>query len=211
MKEIFTALIAAQNEISTISKNKTGYGYKYADLTSIIETTKPILKNHGLAIVQTVTHNNVDLSRIGIKTTLIHESGQSIEDIMFLPRTDMKGVNDVQALGASITYGRRYAYSALLNIATDEDTDGVTNRPKPASKPINKPSKEKGNIEQLLKAIKTTDGIESLNKIKAMITKKAWVNTEVEQYNKAIVQKEKEIKALTEPDNTDFPFGGDNE
>ena len=37
----------------------------------------------------------------------------------------MKGVNNVQALGASITYGRRYSLSAMLNIATDEDTDGT--------------------------------------------------------------------------------------
>jgi hypothetical protein len=121
-KGLFSALVKAQVELKNPPKNKEGYGYKYATLDSIIEQTKPILQKYGLCVVQTLTGDGI---KVGVNTLLVHESGESISETLWLPATDMKGVNAVQAIGASITYGRRYAISAILGISADDDTDAT--------------------------------------------------------------------------------------
>jgi hypothetical protein len=56
---------------------------------------------------------------------LLHSSGQWLRNVVRLPITQGKGINPAQATGAAISYARRYALSALLSIATGDDTDGA--------------------------------------------------------------------------------------
>ena len=135
--KIASALVAAQSEFPSIPKNAQGYGYKYATLDDILTIVKPILHKNGLAITQL-------LEQDGIRTMLLHDSGEYIESWAQLPPLSQgKNMNAAQAAGAAITYMRRYGISALLNLSVDEDTDGTvkqksSNRettpyPKPAS------------------------------------------------------------------------------
>jgi hypothetical protein len=62
-----------------------------------------------------------------------------------MPQEEMRGMNMNQSMGASITYARRYTLTAILGLATDEDTDGVVSRPqnnKVAPQGQNTPKKE---------------------------------------------------------------------
>lgn len=130
MKNIAMALVKAQTELLNPDKNQSGYGYKYADLASILDQTKPVLAKHGLAISQLATDDGN--GRVGVKTILIHESGEMLESNLTLPIPEMKGTTTTQAAGAAITYARRYAISAILNIAADEDTDAAGAQKKPS-------------------------------------------------------------------------------
>lgn len=121
-QKLFSALVKAQLELKNPPKNKDGYNYKYASLDRIIDLTKPVLAKHGLCVVQTLSSGE---ATVGITTMIIHESGESISDTLMLPATEMKGTNSVQALGASITYGRRYGLCAILGISADDDTDAA--------------------------------------------------------------------------------------
>jgi hypothetical protein len=47
-----------------------------------------------------------------------------MEDTIIFSLTEISKANDTQKLGASITYFRRYALSAIFGIASDEDIDG---------------------------------------------------------------------------------------
>jgi hypothetical protein len=88
-------------------------------LDGILETTRPILNKHGLAIIQEV--RGVE-GAAQVKTKLIHESGSIIEtDVL-----EMKPVkaNDPQAMGSCITYMKRYQLAALLGICESVDDDG---------------------------------------------------------------------------------------
>lgn len=123
MKNIAMALINAQEELKNPEQNKKGYGYKYADLPSLIDQTKPVLKKYGLAISQLAMDDSN--GRVGVKTILLHESGETLESTLTLPIPEMKGNSATQQAGAAITYARRYAYSALLNLASEEDTDAT--------------------------------------------------------------------------------------
>ena len=116
-------LWAFQTEEFNIENTKDGYGYKYAPLDSIIKTIKPILKKFGIGYIHQITE--VEGSKL-LQTKIFScddindylSSDLTIEDIPF------KGMNKLQALGASITYLKRYQLCALLGIVSEEDTDG---------------------------------------------------------------------------------------
>ena len=134
------ALVEALSQLPTISKNASGYGYKYATLDDILTTVKPILHANGLVITQL-------LDSEGIKTILMHSSGQTLESTFPLPELSSKGMNAAQATGAAVTYIRRYAISSMLNLATDEDTDGTTKSKSPTPhNPKPAPAKSGGSM-----------------------------------------------------------------
>lgn len=122
------ALIEAQLELQNPDKNTQGYGYKYADLASILDLVKPVLKKYHLAISQLAGDDGN--GKVGVTTILMHESGEYLSSTLYLPIPDMASANSTQRAGASITYARRYSLSAILNISADEDTDGTTDKPK---------------------------------------------------------------------------------
>lgn len=121
LKELMASLLLAQAQIKNMSPNKKAYNYSYVDLAKILDETKPILISNNLLIIQSVSTADTG---VGITTRLQHISGEWMEDVFTLPAVNQKSMNDVQGLGASITYGRRYGISCFLGIATDEDVDG---------------------------------------------------------------------------------------
>lgn len=118
MKALYAALAAFQQEVPTIKKNATGYGYKFADLEEITGVIKPLLKKHGLGYSQ-------PLDGTRLKTILFHsDSGESLESSVDIPQgIELKGQNAFQVRGSAITYLRRYSLSSLLGLVTDEDAD----------------------------------------------------------------------------------------
>lgn len=148
---VVSALTKARKELTNLYPTKQGYGYKYADLAQIIDHTKPILENHGLVIVQNLI--NESEGQIGVETILFHESGEYIGGAYVLPLTDLPKGTLTQAMGASITYGRRYALAAILGIATDEDIDAS---PKAMAK--QEPASEKSEAHKILDQIRGVAG-----------------------------------------------------
>ncbi len=121
--KLATALVKAQAEMPAAKFNATNpfFKSKYADLGSVIETARPVLAKHGLAILQPVVSSGN--GRIGIRTMVIHESGEFISSDVYIPVLDEKGKSLVQSAGSIISYLRRYSLSSTLGIYADEDTD----------------------------------------------------------------------------------------
>lgn len=138
--ELLKAMIEAAPEISSISKSKQAYGYKYATLDSLIDMLRNVLPNHGLWFLQMPTRLD---DRSVLTTRVFHTSGQWLEDSIEMTDTELSGkTNDTQKVGASITYFRRYALSSIFGVAADEDVDGNLNNAKqaqPQSKPAPQP------------------------------------------------------------------------
>ena len=142
MKNLFKALAAFQQEVPTIHKGTQGYGYSYAELSTILEKINPLLKKHGLGFTQPICGQSV-------KTIIFHsESGETIECATDIPQgVNLKGMNEFQVLGSAITYIRRYALSSALGLVTDKDTDASGEQQPKASQPKeNKEDKEWLNI-----------------------------------------------------------------
>ena len=121
--KLATALVKAQAEMPAAKFDATNpfLKNKYATLGCVIETARPILAKHGLAIMQPIiSSRNGD---IGIRTMVIHESGEFISSEVYMPIIEQKGVSLAQVAGSIISYLRRYSISSMLGIYADEDTD----------------------------------------------------------------------------------------
>ena len=134
MPELYTALAKAHTELTNPKKDSKAdigqYSYKYASLGAILDHVRPVLAKHGLSIAQ-----NVELheGRVEVTTLLMHAGGGWLS---FGPIAGPTG-STWQTLGSGITYGRRYALTAALGIAAEDDDDAqlVSQRPKVVSKP----------------------------------------------------------------------------
>ena len=88
---------------------------------------------YGLAHTQTIQPISDDL--MVLRTTLLHESGESITSDLPLPiRQEGGRGNAMQALGSTLTYARRYGLLAIYGLAGDDD-DGETAAPAPKKAP----------------------------------------------------------------------------
>lgn len=126
MNETFAKdFIKLQSSLETLPKDKSGYGYKYTDLDTIISYIKPLLKNCNLAFMQNLkTVINADGSKItGIETLVIHASGETINSFVEIPEIQVGKANNAQNIGAAISYFKRYALAAAFGISSDEDID----------------------------------------------------------------------------------------
>lgn len=123
INELAQALSTAQAQMKPASFNATNpfLKNKYADLGSVIETSKAALKDNGLAVSQLVGGEG---GAISVTTILMHKSGQWISNAVSLPTLEERGKSAAQVAGSIITYLRRYSLASILGIYADEDNDG---------------------------------------------------------------------------------------
>jgi hypothetical protein len=124
INEIAAALSQAQGELEAAKKDSSGFGYQYSNLAEVINSAKPTLAKHGLAVVQLLgsTNNN----QVAVTTLLTHKSGQFFKSVATLPIVSMKGCNSAQEYGSSASYLRRYSYQAIIG-QPSEDLDASSN------------------------------------------------------------------------------------
>jgi hypothetical protein len=140
LNEIAASMSKLQGEIEDASKDTSGYGYKYADLSQVLGIIRPLLSKNGLSFTQHVS--NAD-DKIIIETMVMHSSGQWMSSEIAMPPVPSKSMNAAQAVGSIITYGRRYALTAIFGI-TQTDDDGAPEKarheePKKAQQEYKKP------------------------------------------------------------------------
>lgn len=128
MKELFTALAAAQAEMEAATKDSANpfFKSKYADLNSVMGAVKPALAKHGLAFVQ-VCHDVEHAAKI--ETVIIHSSGQQFScGAVSVP----VGKHDAQGYGSALTYARRYSLAAAFGVGAEDDDGNAAAKAKPA-------------------------------------------------------------------------------
>ena len=118
ISELTKALIKVQKAIKPVKEESSNpfFKSKYADLTAVWEACREALSLNGFAVPQTFKEPAMGQG-IVITTTLLHESGEWISGDLLLPATKQ----DPQAYGSAITYGRRYALSAMVGICPEDD------------------------------------------------------------------------------------------
>jgi hypothetical protein len=124
--ELFAAISKMQSELTGAFKAKAGHGYSYADLAQCIKTAQEPLANNKLAVIQMLADTEAGTA---LETILTHESGGFISSTVTMAKAVLAGgggKNPAQAMGASITYIRRYSYCAAIGLAqTDDDACDV--------------------------------------------------------------------------------------
>ena len=123
--QLAAALAAFQSGVADPEKTRTAtvqpkdqskppFSYGYADLATILEAVRPLLGRHKLAVVQDLES---DERAVGVRTHIIHESGQQLVCGPF--RLPCGG--EPKLWGAAATYARRFALLAALGIAVAGD------------------------------------------------------------------------------------------
>lgn len=117
--EIAKALASAQKAMGPADKGGKNPHFKsrYSTLSDVWDVAREPLSANGLSVTQLIYD---DPNGVGLRTVLMHASGESIESRFVMPLQQ----KSPQGLGSAITYARRYALAAILGIVSDEDDDG---------------------------------------------------------------------------------------
>lgn len=150
-----------QSELPVIPKTKKVYSkaktllYSYAPLEEIVKGIRPLLKEYKFAIRWSEEFPEKNIIRI-----FFHISGYGHTETCHidLPIMDSNGfVNQLQQVGSTSTYGKRYSIMGMLGIMADEDDDGRSVIKK--AEPVKDESKEdmKNVTPEVLKHIMAGD------------------------------------------------------
>jgi len=158
------AFTQAQSEIQAVVKTRTNEHThsKYADLSAVIESAKPVYTRHGFAVIfyelDTIAPETV---RIGVD--VLHEKGHK-ESYHYDMPLDGKGIEGkanmtkIHGKSSSVAYGRRYLMCMIWNIPTADDDGNGGAKGKPiitaSTGLIN--DQEKGQILDCLTALNKT-------------------------------------------------------
>lgn len=153
IKELSAALAKAQAEISNPKKNANNpfFKSKYADLSEVINVSKPVLSAHGLSVIQLPGMND---GVVTVETVLTHESGEWISSVMSMPPVK----SDPQGVGSCLTYIRRYSLAAVCGIGQEDDDGNEAVKQTQPKKRVNKQQVQK-YVALFLEAIETEDAL----------------------------------------------------
>lgn len=143
---ISEALIGFHKSVGKIPKDSKNqyFNSKYADLSDILDVIREPLIENGLTILQFPETENL------LTTRLLHKSGEWFQSIMptnavpdYIKEKDKNGAvvwrGDTyispQAAGSGITYARRYAQAAILNLNIGDDDGNAASGKIPAKLP----------------------------------------------------------------------------
>lgn len=133
--ELFGALALAQGEILPAAKTAHNpfFDSYYADFASVQNAARAALAKNGLSVAQIVRMNTTPAhdgfpAIHTLLTILGHKSGQWLTS-QYPVEPQMQWNKKAQAMempgpqetGAAVTYARRYAFSAIVGVATEDD------------------------------------------------------------------------------------------
>lgn len=143
--QLAAALAAAAPTLQDARKDRANPHLKnrYATLESVLEAVREPLAALGVAVTQGVS---AAPGVVTVTTQLSHSSGEWMRSSLTLPVPAGKGISEVQALGSTVTYGRRYGLAAMCGIGAEErdDDDGDVGRgvkPPPRQQQAEKPAR----------------------------------------------------------------------
>jgi ERF superfamily len=113
----------AKTQTATVKSDKGTYTYDYADLADVSEQILPLLADAGLA--WTCRPTLTEEGKFVLAYKLLHISGESEEGQYPLPNSGTP-----QAMGAAISYARRYALCAVTGVAPKGDDNDAVDAPK---------------------------------------------------------------------------------
>ena len=126
--ELSDALAKAQAEFPTFEVNKLGFNFEYLSLSGILKIVLPILGKHGVSVVQKPSVKIVGERPCISVLTILQKGNDSTENVLEFPMMEptKKTDSELNMMGSTISYLRRYALQSLLGIAgADKDVEEI--------------------------------------------------------------------------------------
>jgi hypothetical protein len=115
-----SALADMQSELPSVGERGNAAGrYTYALWEDINAAIKPVLQRFGFAL----SFRTDFADGIAVTGVLSHRAGHSERTTIKLPADPSGNKNAVQAVASSVSYGKRYAAGALLNLTSHGEDD----------------------------------------------------------------------------------------
>ena len=168
-KNVYQKLLEARAKFLKVGVSKSGknmsLSFKYFELDDIVPVATAIFEEVGLIALASF---NTDLASLDIVNT--EDGSDRISFIAPLVVSEgNKAVTPVQAMGATITYYRRYLYMMALDICEPDAIDPVSgNEPTPAPKPSAPVTHEKR--QEVVKTMTAPEGNATELQIKGLKT-----------------------------------------
>lgn len=142
-----------------VQKDKSGYNYKYTDITEILAKVSGGMKKYGVSLIPSIAKGTSSVSQNVVKSVKFNKTGQKIEtvstEMLYAAEMVFTWINDddptdrlevdwfvtgsqsdpSQALGSGLTYCTRYFLTSFFQIAQPEnDVDAYRSKQKEAEK-----------------------------------------------------------------------------
>lgn len=201
MMNVWAKLLAVRNEFYAAGAKKTGKNlhaeFKYFELEDIVPVAAPIFKKYGLLLIPvfggdfaTALIVNIDrpeeVIRFTIPFVLISEPGKF-------------RMNEVQGMGAAVTYYRRYLYMVVLDLVESDGIDcqdgGKNEAPKKPVKPVT--TEERKAIKEELTSEDKPASAAQIKELKGLLKKLMELDPEQEEFVQSVAIKTDGFKKLT--------------
>jgi hypothetical protein len=124
---VWAKLLAVRTEFYAEGAKKTGKNlhaeFKYFELEDIVPVAEPIFAKYGLLLVPTFIHESAVAQVVNVNDP--EEKIEFILPLQFIAEPAKFRMNEVQGVGAVVTYYRRYLYMVVLDLV---ESDGIDNQ-----------------------------------------------------------------------------------
>ena len=199
---IYQKLSAARNDFLKAGVTKSGVNlhaeFKYFELEDIVPTATEIFNNYNCLFLTTFIDGKaigklINLENTDETITVEFEARSISEPAKFR-------MNEVQALGAEITYMRRYLYFLILNIIEADTIDSGENTPPsapPATKKKPVTAEERKEIKEELTAVDAPADALQIKALKAALKKLKDIDSSKESFIQELAVRTNKFKTVT--------------
>lgn len=177
-------LVKAQLEIPTIEKDGTVKGkngnvqYKYGNLDTVLGVIKPILAKNNLVLIQ---NTYADGKSVGVQSLLIHSNGSQYRTsplVWDYYKTLQFNDNQIQNVGAILTYLKKSQLFGLLGIEFEDDKNSEKNFSGQKNNNYNNNNYNKNSYQQQQQQQQQAEP-PFVAPIKALMTKLKWTENDL--------------------------------
>lgn len=204
---VWAKLLAVRNEFYAIGARKSGVNnhseFMYFELSDIVPTASRLFSKYNMLYTPTFGEGTADGILINID--------KPAEQIMFkIPVQFIKEpakfrMNEVQGVGAAVTYYRRYLYMLVLDLIEADSIDSGENRgvapevPKPEPEARKKPATaaERSEIKASLTNTSGTADEMQIKALKKALLKLRQVDSEQEEFIQELAKRTKGFTVIS--------------
>lgn len=208
LDQIGKALLAIQGDVSGVEKASPGQvgqqKYLYADLAATNAATRTYLVAAGIVVTQWAGLYDATAKTMEMTTMFLHaDSGQWMKGTLSIPL----GKVDAQGYGSCLTYARRYALQAALNLSPEDDDGESASRQTAVSR-----TPKKNVMADFTTRIDQATTQKALELLWETIDKTPEDDLDAEQFKALLERVNSRLKEITAPRSTrasapkdDFP------